>query len=96
MPKPIVFSDLPVYRTDYGEDILPEEYLSAEGDWIGEFTRLISSHTGTMKIAIRLADHPELACPEEGWLCKKDSQGTRGCPWCDWISLDENSREGDV
>ena len=77
----IAYSDLPVRYTDYGEIILPEEYLSAEGDWIGEFSRLISSHSGTARIGIELADNPGLACAICGWLCKCD-EFLMGCPAC--------------
>lgn len=68
-----------------------DEYLSPEGDWHGEFTRLISSRHGTARVAIQLADMPGRVCPTCGWLCKTDGQYILGCPACGWTNLDENN-----
>lgn len=68
----------------------------ASEDWIGEFSRLISSHSGTARVAIDLADNPDLACTICGWLCKRD-KFAMGCPSCgevffvNWEGEDEQT-----
>jgi len=91
----ILYSDLPIKYTDYGEDILPEEYLSAQGDWVGEWSRLISSRMGTYRVAQQLADFPKRKCERCGWLCDREAgSNIIGCPACNWTNLDEDNGLG--